>query len=166
MTTPAAPSSVPGRAARAGTAPVVAIACTFVLLVGALVVGVLWLGERGCTGSDHALVGPLAADPLLATVPPGAVAGDVVSGACDEDEDAAWSARRLTAIDDPAAVVEHYATEGARLGWTAVAADGDELALCLSRPLRDTTAFFTLTRSSSELDATVAADADGPTGCP
>jgi hypothetical protein len=162
------------RIARAGStdgvwAPVVTVVCFLALVAGVGVVGLVWLGERGCTGEDRSLVEPLAADPMLAeaAAPDGAVAdGGVASGPCDEDESWADSARDFSFEGTRIAVVQRYTAQAVSHGWTVVAGRGEETDLCLTKPLRGTSAYLDLTVTPGRgYTVTTYADADSDLGC-
>ena len=164
MTTPVASRvPVPARRPRRYRGVVALVVGVSVLVgLGAFAGGTLL--TRGCTEADRALMPQIVADPMFAVAPPGADAGDVLPGPCDEDEDAAWAGQRIS--DGSADVLAFYADRAAQLGWVRGTGESDaDVELCLSRPFEGTTAVLVVERLADELDVSIAADAEDASGC-
>ncbi|MBD8057425.1 hypothetical protein IC607_00385 [Cellulomonas sp. JH27-2] len=127
-------------------------------------VAVVTVVSRGCTDTDRALTASIVADPMFAVAPPGADAGAVVAGPCDEDEDAASAAQSIS--DGSADALAFYADRANQLGWVRGMGESDaDVELCLSRPFEGTTAFLVVDRIADELDVSIQADVEEASGC-
>lgn len=120
-------------------------AATVVAIVGlavASLAGFTWWaldgGLYGCTPRDVGFSDVLVRESALDLPPPGAAASGAPYSGCDDDEGFAYAGQSYLSATSPRAVLDHYRTATADLGWTP---DG---ARCFTREIDGVTAYLSV----------------------